>query len=167
MFSLCRWSIISKFEVIGIKFIINLEISHKFCPPARSSYNKFMPTYTFACQDCRKRFAVFLSYTEYDTATVVCPHCQSQKVSRHLGRVRFTRGGESSLDNLDDPAQYAGLEDDPKAMARMMRQMSSELGEHPGPEFDEVINRLEQGQSPEEIEKDLPDLGSSLSDEDL
>jgi hypothetical protein len=29
-----------------------------------------------------------------------------------------------------------------------------------GPEFDEVVNRLEKGQSPEDIERDLPDLGS-------
>jgi hypothetical protein len=28
-----------------------------------------------------------------------------------------------------------------------------------GPEFDEVIGRLEAGQSPEDIESELPDLG--------
>jgi hypothetical protein len=42
----------------------------------------------------------------------------------------------------------------------MMRQMSRELGEDMGPEFDEVVDRLEKGQSPEDIEHDLPDLGS-------
>jgi hypothetical protein len=41
----------------------------------------------------------------------------------------------------------------------MMRRMSNEMGEEMGPEFDEVIDRLETGQSPEEIEKALPDLG--------
>jgi len=35
-----------------------------------------------------------------------------------------------------------------------------ELGEDMGPEFDEVVDRLEKGQSPEDIENDLPDLGS-------
>jgi hypothetical protein len=30
------------------------------------------------------------------------------------------------------------------------------------PEFDEVIDRLESGQSPEEIEESMPDLGDSL-----
>ena len=43
-----------------------------------------------------------------------------------------------------------------------MRRMSRELGEDMGPEFDEVVDRLEKGQSPEEIEKDLPDLGSEV-----
>jgi hypothetical protein len=31
-----------------------------------------------------------------------------------------------------------------------------------GPEFNEVIGRLESGQSPEQIEQDLPDLGGDL-----
>jgi len=31
-----------------------------------------------------------------------------------------------------------------------------------GPEFDEVVNRLEAGQSPEEIEKAVPDLGEAF-----
>ena len=42
----------------------------------------------------------------------------------------------------------------------MMRQMSQEMGEEVGPEFDEVIDRLEAGQSPEEIEEAIPDLGA-------
>ncbi|NIW46821.1 MAG: hypothetical protein GWN30_19315, partial [Gammaproteobacteria bacterium] len=34
------------------------------------------------------------------------------------------------------------------------------MGEDLGPEFDEVIDRLEKGQSPDEIEEALPDLGA-------
>ena len=41
-----------------------------------------------------------------------------------------------------------------------MRQMSRELGEDMGPEFDEVVTRLESGQSPDEIEESMPELGS-------
>jgi hypothetical protein len=60
---------------------------------------------------------------------------------------------------MADPSALAGLEDDPRALGRMMRQMGSEMGEEMGPEFDEVIDRLEAGQSPEDIEKAIPDLG--------
>jgi len=42
----------------------------------------------------------------------------------------------------------------------MMRKMGNELGEEMPPEFDEVVDRLEKGQSPEEIEEALPDLGA-------
>ena len=118
-----------------------------------------MPDYPYICQDCNKRFTVFLTYQEYDRAEISCPHCSSTNVSRRLGRVRFARSEESRLDSLSDPSQLAGIEDDPRAMAKLMKQMSSELGEDPGPEFNEVVDRLEKGQSPEQIERDLPDMG--------
>ena len=40
-----------------------------------------------------------------------------------------------------------------------MGEMGAEMGEDLGPEFHEVIDRLESGQSPEEIEAALPDMG--------
>jgi hypothetical protein len=47
----------------------------------------------------------------------------------------------------------------------MMRKMGNEIGEQMPPEFGEVVGRLEKGQSPEEIEQDMPDLGAGLGDE--
>jgi hypothetical protein len=44
-------------------------------------------------------------------------------------------------------------------MGQMMRKMGKEMGEDLPPEFDEVVDRLESGQSPEDIEKAIPDLG--------
>jgi len=70
---------------------------------------------------------------------------------------------ESRMDALSgdfsDPSALAGLENDPQAMGRMMRKMGNEMGEEMPPEFGEVVDRLEKGQSPEDIEKELPDLG--------
>lgn len=123
-----------------------------------------LPIYSYHCNDCQHRFALRLSYEEYGKNKARCPHCNSQDVQRQIGRIRFARSEESRLDNLADPANLEGLEDDPKALGRMMRQMSGELGEDLGPEFDEVIDRLESGQSPDEIEDALPDLGG---DEDV
>ena len=120
-----------------------------------------MPNYPYRCLNCQKRFDVFMTYAEYGTKTVQCPKCQSEKVVRRINRVRIARSDESRLENLADPSALEGLEDDPKAMGRMMRQMGSEMGEELGPEFDEVVNRLEAGQSPDEIEQALPDLGES------
>jgi hypothetical protein len=53
-------------------------------------------------------------------------------------------------------------------MGQMMRKMGKEMGEEMPPEFDEVVDRLESGQSPDDIEKAIPDLGGtdSGSDED-
>jgi hypothetical protein len=49
-------------------------------------------------------------------------------------------------------------ESDPKSLGRWMRKMSDEVGEDLGPEFDEVVGRLEAGESPEDIEESMPDL---------
>ncbi len=65
------------------------------------------------------------------------------------------------MESLDDTRNWDEFdESDPKSMARMMRKMSSELGEEMPPEFDEVIDRLDSGESPEDIEKSMPDLGA-------
>jgi putative FmdB family regulatory protein len=122
-----------------------------------------MPTYDYRCLNCRRRFDVFMSYSEYGKTAVHCPHCQSTQVQRRVSRVRFLRGDDSRFEDLGDPSQLDGLENDPYAMGRMMKKMSSELGEDMGPEFKEVVDRLEKGQSPDEIEKALPDLGGDDS----
>jgi putative FmdB family regulatory protein len=118
-----------------------------------------MPLYDYICLDCHKRFEIYLSYSEYGSRPVTCAHCQSANVRRRLPRVRVAKSEESRLESLADPSALEGLEDDPKALGRMMRKMGSELGEEMPPEFDEVVDRLEKGQSPEEIEKEIPDLG--------
>ncbi len=126
-----------------------------------------MPTYDYRCLNCRKRFELFLSYEEYGTQEVHCPHCDSIKVQRKIGRIRIAKSEDSRIDDLasdfSDPSALSGLEDDPKALGRLMRKMSNEMGEEMGPEFDEVVDRLEKGQSPEEIEEALPDLGGDSS----
>jgi putative FmdB family regulatory protein len=120
-----------------------------------------MPDYEYRCKACRRRFSVFLTYKEYGEKKVVCPHCSSEQVERRIGRIRIAKSEESRLENLADPSQLEGLEEDPRSLGRMMRKMSSEMGEDLGPEFNEVIDRLEAGQSPEDIEESVPGLGES------
>ena len=129
-----------------------------------------MPNYEYRCLNCKRRFEVYLSYSEYGKQSLRCPHCNSEQVQRRIGRIRFARSEESRLESLADPSSLAGLEADPKAMARMMRQMRSETGEDLGPEFDEVMDRLELGQSPDEIEEAMPDMetgGAGMGGEDF
>lgn len=121
-----------------------------------------MPTYDYRCLNCNRRFDIFLTYQEYETAKVLCPHCQSEQVQRRIGRIRVARSEESYIEDLSDPSKLADLEDDPKAMGRLMRRMSRELGEDMGPEFNELVSRLESGQSPEEIERAMPQLADEI-----
>jgi hypothetical protein len=82
-------------------------------------------------------------------------------------KVRIAKSEESRMESMaDDFSGFEGLEDDPKAMGRMMRKMGKEMGEELPPEFNEVVDRLEKGQSPDEIEKEIPDLGGDQSDDE-
>ena len=117
-----------------------------------------MPIYQYRCLNCKKRFEVFLSYKEYGSKRIQCPHCNSDKVQRRIGRIRVAKSEESRMDALTDASGLEGIENDPQALGRMMRKMGNEMGEEVPPEFDEVVDRLEAGQSPEDIEKAIPDL---------
>ena len=122
-----------------------------------------MPTYDFICNNCNQRFEVFLTFAEYGKKTVTCAHCKSKNVRRRMTKVRIAKTEESRMDSMaDDFSGFEGLEDDPRAMGQMMRKMGKEMGEELPPEFDEVVDRLEKGQSPEDIESALPDLGSGM-----
>ena len=122
-----------------------------------------MPTYDFICNNCNQRFDVFLTYNEYGKKTVTCANCGSKNVRRRMTKVRVAKSEESRMEGMaDEFSGFEGMEDDPKAMGRMMRKMGKEMGEELPPEFDEVVDRLESGQSPEEIESTLPDLGNEM-----
>lgn len=125
-----------------------------------------MPNYEYRCTDCNHKFEIFHTYQDYGIRPVSCPKCESLKIKRIIKPIRVARSEEDRFESLSDPEQLAGLEDDPQTLGKMMRRMSRELGEDMGPEFDEVVDRLEKGQPPEEIEKDLPDLGSEGSELD-
>jgi len=76
-----------------------------------------------------------------------------------LSRVRIVRSEESRLENMADSSDLPDFdENDPRSLGRWMRKMSAEVGEDLGPEFDEVVGRLESGENPEEIEKTMPEL---------
>ncbi len=117
-----------------------------------------MPNYDFRCKKCHKRFSVYFSYSDYGTVPVKCVFCHSTDVTRLINRIRIAHSQESRLDNFSDPSELEGLEDDPRTLGRMMREMSHETGEELGPEFDEVVDRLEKGQDPDEIAESMPDL---------
>ena len=127
-----------------------------------------MPRYDYRCQSCRKRSVIFQTYAEYGRKKVKCPHCGSTELQRLIGRVRIARSEESRLDELSDPSDWGDVdENDPRSMARMMRKMGSELGEDMPGEFDEVVDRLEAGEDPEDIEESMPDLGGENSGDDF
>jgi putative FmdB family regulatory protein len=125
-----------------------------------------MPTYDFVCMNCGQRFDIFLTFDEYGKRKVTCVHCGHSNVRRRMTKVRIARSEESRMDSIADESALEGMQDDPRALGRMMKKMGNEMGEDLPPEFDDMVDRLEAGQSPDEIESALPDLGSDSAGAD-
>jgi putative FmdB family regulatory protein len=127
-----------------------------------------VPIYEYRCHDCKRRVSIFwrtFSEAQEGQETPVCPRCGGSNLTRLVSRVRVIRSEESRFDDMGD-LDFPDLdENDPKSMGRWMRKMSAEVGEDLGPEFDEVVGRLEAGESPEDIEKSMPDLMGAGGDD--
>lgn len=121
-----------------------------------------MPVYEFRCQDCRRPVRLAFTFAEYGQVPPICPHCHSANLKRRIGRVAVAKSEDSRLDSMMDDSALGALDDeDPQAIGRFMRKMSREMGEDMGDEFNEVVGRLESGESPEAIEASMPDLGGN------
>lgn len=122
-----------------------------------------MPIYEYLCHDCRRRVSLlWRSFAEAQNREPICPRCGGHHLTRLISPVAVLRSEESRLDDLADPTALGDLdENDPKSLARFMRKMANETGEDLGPEFEEVIGRLEAGEDPESIEKSMPELAGA------
>jgi putative FmdB family regulatory protein len=120
-----------------------------------------MPIYEYRCQKCKRRVSIFLrSFRDIENAQPQCTHCGHDKLDRLVSRVSVVKSEEARLDAMADDAALAGVdENDPRSVARWMKKMAGEVGEDMGEEFHEAIDRMESGQSFEEIEEAMPDLG--------
>ena len=111
-----------------------------------------MPIYEFKCRDCRRLTSIFVRTpsAEYEA---VCRHCGGRNLMRLVSRFAVVRGEDAMLDSLDDDSLLAGVdESDPRSVAAWARKMSSRFGEEMEPEFDEMIDRMEAGETPEEFD---------------
>ena len=115
-----------------------------------------MPSYDFRCNTCgRSALLSYKSIKDYDSATHICPHCQSTDLTRVISKVAIARPSRD----------YTGMS--PQQMVKVMESgNSNEMGELfrqigetvPGGmdnQFNEVTEKLLQGQKPEHVEADL------------
>jgi putative FmdB family regulatory protein len=125
-----------------------------------------MPIYEYSCHDCGRRVSLlWRTFADSESRQAVCPRCGGTHLTRLISRVAVVRSEDSRMDDLTDPSGVPDIdENDPKSLARFMRKMANETGEDLGPEFDEVVGRLEAGEDPESIESSMPDLGGAGED---
>ena len=96
-----------------------------------------MPVYEFRCDDCRRRFSVLVGVVA-GNAEPKCPRCGSGRLSKLVSRFAVARSEDDMLDDMADPSRIGDM-DDPREMARWMKQMGREMGEDMGEDFDEMV----------------------------
>jgi putative FmdB family regulatory protein len=106
-----------------------------------------MPIYEYHCQACGKRVSVFQRSISA-TVSATCDRCGSAELSRLMSKFSTRRNDDDLFDDID------GMnfdESDPAAMASWARKMRGQLGDEGGPEFDEMVDRLEAGEDMDSV----------------
>ena len=137
-----------------------------------------MPIYEFYCEDCNVIFNFFSSRIN-TTKRPDCPQCGRQELERQISKFAVMRAGEKGeeapLAGLDEAKMEKAFEslmkeadsineDDPRQMANLMRRFSDQTGINLGDAMEEAISRMEAGEDPDQIEKEMGDV---LGDDDF
>lgn len=115
-----------------------------------------MPIFEYRCADCRRRFSVLVGVVA-GAADTKCPRCGSGSVSKLISRFAVARSEDDLIDDIADPDKLGDLED-PRAMAKWMKQVGREMGEDLGDDFDELVEDAVR----EEAEGDGGDEGDGV-----
>jgi len=136
-----------------------------------------MPMYEFYCSGCNIVFT-FFSRTVNTEKKPACPKCGRQGLERMISRFAVTgRAKESGADNekaapdlpIDESRMEKAMaalaseaekvdENNPRQAADLMRRFSSMTGLRLGDKMENALSRLEAGEDPESLEKDMGDL---------
>lgn len=133
-----------------------------------------MPIYEFFCKKCNTIYK-FFSRTIDTTTIPKCPKCGWVKLERVFSSFATVRkkGDEpvtgAGLPDIDETKlehaveliekESQGIdEDDPRQAADLMRKLTDAAGISMGEGMEEALARLERGDDPEEIEKEMGDL---------
>ena len=131
-----------------------------------------MPIYEFYCSDCHTIFS-FFSKTINTAKRPMCPKCRKRKLERQVSAFAMTGKAKEGGGSDDLPFDEGKMEkavtalageaenikdDDPRQAAQLMRKFTKMTGMELGKGMTEALNRMESGEDPEAIEKEMGDL---------
>ena len=137
-----------------------------------------MPIYEYFCDQCNVIFN-FYSSRANTTKVPACPKCGKKELSKQISTFatigKAKEATDDLLSGLDESKMEHAFEsmmreaehineDDPKQMASLMRKFTTQTGVHLGDSMEEAISRMESGEDPEQVEKDMGEL---LNEEDF
>jgi hypothetical protein len=136
-----------------------------------------MPIYEYYCPNNHTIYQFYAKTLAQGKLTPKCPDNPKFRMRKVVSAFAVTSGGKKdvSAEMKTMPAPGAAAEDarmeaamgametefssvdenDPKAMARMMRRMSELTGEKIDGEMEEVVRKLEEGTDPDSLEEQL------------
>ncbi len=110
-----------------------------------------MPIYEYRCQSCRRRVSIYLRDF---SASPKCPSCGGEELVRLFSPFAVRKGAshmEIYEDILSDRRLTDGLmRNDPRALAEWNKRMSRGMDEEVSPEHEEMLERMEHGEMPQE-----------------
>ncbi|MFC2043758.1 zinc ribbon domain-containing protein [Chloroflexota bacterium] len=105
-----------------------------------------MPIYEYRCNKCHRRVSLFVR--SFGEPWVGCPSCGHTDLNRLFSTFAIRAKSDQDIyeDILSDNKLVAGLErNDPKALVEWNQRISR--GEGVSPEFDEMVERIEAGET--------------------
>jgi putative FmdB family regulatory protein len=138
-----------------------------------------MPMYEFYCSTCNTIFTFFSRSINTDKIPS-CPRNGSHPLSRMISRFAVTgkakeKGDgedgmpdipidesrmEKAMESLAAEADHIN-EDDPRQAANLMRKLTDMTGLRLGDKMEDALARMEAGEDPDAIEKELGDIDES------
>ena len=141
-----------------------------------------MPIYEYYCPDNHTIYQFYAKSLAQGQTTPKCPDNPKFRLRKLVSAFAITGRKEESekkpgaaTESPEDARLEAAMgameqefssldENDPKAMARMMRRMSELTGEKIDGQFEEVVRKLEEGADPDSLEEQLgPEEGAEDS----
>lgn len=146
-----------------------------------------MPIYEYYCRENHTIYQFYAKTLAQGRTIPQCPDNPKFTLRKMVSAFAISSGGRktetdevaapSTPDGAEDPRMEAAMnamekefasvdENDPKAMARMMRRMSELTGEKIDGEMEEVVRKLEEGADPDSLEDSLGGDGAGENPDD-
>ena len=131
-----------------------------------------MPIYEFYCEKCNTVYK-FLSRKINTRAVPDCPACKDVKLDRKVSLFATVSGSRAEDSDGMPPIDEGKIEkamsiltreagqmneDDPRQAAQLMRKLTDATGLKMGGGMEEALSRMERGEDPETIEREMGDV---------
>lgn len=111
-----------------------------------------MPTYPFRCRECGEKEEIFEHHFR-DLEQPSCPSCGAE-----MKRVYTSFStGSSSPDSSSDSLPGSMNRKDPREMVNDVSNSYKAMGQDPGKEFNEAVDRINKGENPDKVQDFVKD----------